>query len=54
MEGKTKWIWHNLSKEEKKALDELALDNNIVIKEADKGGGIVILKKSDYMLEIDR
>uniref|UniRef100_A0A8C5PCD7 Reverse transcriptase domain-containing protein n=1 Tax=Leptobrachium leishanense TaxID=445787 RepID=A0A8C5PCD7_9ANUR len=38
----------NLTKEEKEALKELAEDTTIIIKPADKGGGIVILNREDY------
>ena len=38
----------NLTKNERKALDSLANDMSIVIKEADKGGGIVIMNKDFY------
>lgn len=35
--------WHNLSIEEKRAVDSLSEDQSIVIREADKGGAVVIL-----------
>ncbi|CAH2301947.1 Hypothetical predicted protein, partial [Pelobates cultripes] len=41
----------NLSKKEKMALKQLKNDPNLVIKQADKGGGIVILNREDYMQE---
>ena len=45
---------HNMSHEEKKALDELARCPDIIIKPADKGGAIVILNKTDYVNEAHR
>uniref|UniRef100_A0A8C5QWP4 Reverse transcriptase domain-containing protein n=1 Tax=Leptobrachium leishanense TaxID=445787 RepID=A0A8C5QWP4_9ANUR len=39
---------NNLSKKERKALDELREDDSITIKPADKGGGIVILSTERY------
>uniref|UniRef100_A0A8C5M7U7 Reverse transcriptase domain-containing protein n=1 Tax=Leptobrachium leishanense TaxID=445787 RepID=A0A8C5M7U7_9ANUR len=46
---------HNLTKEEKEALKELADDKTIVIKPADKGGGgIVIQNREDYHEESSR
>lgn len=41
----------NLSKAEQKALDELTKNHNIIIKAADKGGGIVVQGHCDYMAE---
>ena len=42
----------NLTRNERKALDSLANDTSIVIKEADKGGGIVIMNKDFYKRKI--
>ena len=39
----------NLPKQQQKALRELSNNANIVIKEADKGGAITIIKKDDYI-----
>uniref|UniRef100_A0A8C5P9J1 Reverse transcriptase domain-containing protein n=1 Tax=Leptobrachium leishanense TaxID=445787 RepID=A0A8C5P9J1_9ANUR len=39
---------HNLTKEEKKAIKDLDKDETIIIKPADKGGGIVIWSKEAY------
>ena len=38
----------NITRNERKAIDNLAKDTSIVIKEADKGGGIVIMNKEFY------
>ena len=38
----------NLTEEEWKALHELEKIKNIVIKPADKGGGIVVMNRTDY------
>ena len=38
----------NLTEEEWKALHELQKNKNIVIKPADKGGGIVVMNRTDY------
>jgi hypothetical protein len=43
MSSKTKC---NLLKEEEKALKDLSNNDDIVIKEADKGGGVVIMNKT--------
>lgn len=39
---------HNISKEQRIHLEQLAQDKSITIKPADKGGGIVILDKDTY------
>ena len=41
----------NLSASEKEALKNLRNDNSIVIKEADKGSGVVVWDKEDYLKE---
>ena len=41
---------NNLSEKERNALTQLRNNNDIVIKEADKGSCIVIMKKSDYII----
>ena len=38
----------NLTEEEWKALHELEKIKNILIKPADKGGGIVVMNRTDY------
>uniref|UniRef100_A0A8C5WDY6 Reverse transcriptase domain-containing protein n=1 Tax=Leptobrachium leishanense TaxID=445787 RepID=A0A8C5WDY6_9ANUR len=45
-------IKFNLSKEENTAIRNLERDESVVIKPADKGGGVVILKKSCYIAEV--
>eukprot|EP00079_Xenopus_tropicalis_P025906 XP_012819539.1 PREDICTED: uncharacterized protein LOC101732444 [Xenopus tropicalis] len=45
---------NNLTKKEKRALNILKNDHDIVIRKADKGGQIVILNKSDYVFEAHR
>ena len=42
----------NLSSNQRRALHDLKSNNDIVIKPADKGGSIVIMKKDNYMKEI--
>uniref|UniRef100_A0A8C5WDK8 Reverse transcriptase domain-containing protein n=1 Tax=Leptobrachium leishanense TaxID=445787 RepID=A0A8C5WDK8_9ANUR len=44
----------NLSKEDRKALKELADHPDIVVRPADKGGGIVLLSRSQYETEANR
>ncbi|KAJ1082562.1 hypothetical protein NDU88_002727 [Pleurodeles waltl] len=51
--GRKSWS-HNLSSQELMALRSLDDIKDIVIKEADKGGNIVIMNRRDYIGEIDR
>ena len=44
--------FHNLPTEEKKALNNLMTDREIVIRKADKGGAITLLNLEDYKEEI--
>ena len=44
----------NISKSEFASLRSLARDDSIVIKKADKSGTIVIMKKCDYIAEVER
>ncbi|KAJ1216789.1 hypothetical protein NDU88_004388 [Pleurodeles waltl] len=44
----------NLSPQELRALHSLDDIKDVIIKEADKGGNIVIMNRSDYVGEIDR
>ncbi|KAJ1166382.1 hypothetical protein NDU88_006786 [Pleurodeles waltl] len=44
---------HNITGPEQKALHSLTNMINIIIKEADKGGNIVVMNKLDYIGEID-
>ena len=43
---------HNLPTEEKKALNNVMTDREIVIRKADKGGAITLLNQEDYRQEI--
>uniref|UniRef100_A0A8C5PH59 Helix-turn-helix domain-containing protein n=1 Tax=Leptobrachium leishanense TaxID=445787 RepID=A0A8C5PH59_9ANUR len=45
---------HNLTHTEMLALNHLIKDNEVVIKPADKGGGVVILDRQQYLSEIQR
>ncbi|KAJ1192916.1 hypothetical protein NDU88_002222 [Pleurodeles waltl] len=51
--GRKTWT-HNLSPQEQKALRSFDDIKEIVIKEADKGGNIVVMNRKDYVGEIDR
>ncbi|OCT60972.1 hypothetical protein XELAEV_18046998mg [Xenopus laevis] len=42
---------NNLKYKEREALKELQQNKDIVIKRADKGGGIVVMNKDDYLIE---
>ena len=44
----------NLSKEERKALNNLKVRDDIIITHADKGGAVVIISVKDYITEADR
>ena len=46
--------FNNLSKEERDALYSLKNDNTIVIKGADKGSGVVVWDREDYLKEEDK
>lgn len=46
--------WNILPWHERQALQDLAKDPNTVIKKVDKGGGIVILDKDVYLVEVNR
>lgn len=54
LESSRTTIWKNLPWQERKALRNLAKDLNIIIKEADKGGGVVILDRDVYIQEVNR
>lgn len=45
---------NNLTLSERQALDKLCKDKNIVVKPADKGGGLVIMPKTLYDQEVLR
>ena len=49
-----KYKFHNLSKEERDALYSLKYDNTIVIKGADKGSGVLVWDKEDYLKEVHK
>ncbi|KAJ1150829.1 hypothetical protein NDU88_003618 [Pleurodeles waltl] len=44
-------VFHNTTGDEKKVLQEIANNNNIVLKPADKGGAIVIQTTENYQKE---
>jgi len=46
-------IKSNLTREEKQALKDLRNNKDIVIKKADKGGGIAVMDKTEYVTKID-
>ena len=49
----TKLKHHNVTKEERNAINSLRNDASIIIKEADKGSGIVIWDREDYLKEAE-
>ena len=49
----TRLKFHNISKEERQAISSLKNDTSIIIKEADKGSGIVIWDREDYLKEAE-
>lgn len=44
-------VWNNLSLELKRAIDSLSSDQSIIIREADKGGAVVLLDREVYISE---
>lgn len=46
-----KRICNNLSSEEKQALKDLTVNKDIIVKQADKGGSLVLQNRSDYIKE---
>ena len=52
-EPKTK-LHSNISKAEFASLKDLARDDSIVLKKADKSGSIVIMNNCDYIAEVER
>lgn len=52
MGNSSKVEWHNLSLQERRTLEDLARDESSVIKEADKGGAIVVLNTANYHQEL--
>ena len=47
----TKIKYHNITKEERRAIDSLRNDPSIIIKEADKGSCVVVWDREDYLKE---
>lgn len=45
--------YSNLTREERKALKDLKDDTSIIIKQADKGSGVVVWDAKDYLLEAE-
>ena len=50
----TKLSYSNLTKEERLALNSLRDDTSIIIKEADKGSGVVVWDREDYLKEAEK
>lgn len=46
-------VYRNINEDEDKALEDLKNDSSIIIKEADKGGSVVIMNKSYYIEKIE-
>ena len=46
--------YSNITKEEREALKSLQKDTSIIIKEADKGSGIVVWDRDDYLKEAEK
>ena len=49
-----KRLCNNLTKQEKAAMEELKLRDDLVITKADKGGAVVIMDVDDYVKEANR
>ena len=45
--------YHNITREEREAINTLRNDTSIIIKEADKGSGIVVWDRDDYLKEAE-
>lgn len=54
IESRPMQSWQNLPLDERRALDFLSSDRDIIIREADKGGAIVILDREVYIGEVLR
>ena len=50
----TKLSYSSLTKEECLALNWLRDDTSIIIKEADKGSGVVVWDREDYLKEVEK
>ena len=46
-------VYRNITSSENKALEELKRDDSIIIKEADKGGSVIIMNKTYYIQKIE-
>ena len=45
--------YRNISREESEAINSLRSDRTIVVKEADKGSGVVVWDREDYIMEAE-
>ena len=52
IQNENKHIKHNITLEQRNAIKSLAEDSSIIIKEADKGGGIVLMNTDFYKRKI--
>lgn len=52
VESERRRVYHNLSKKERDSLRNLKSRSDLIVKQADKGGGLVLLNKVDYESEI--
>ena len=50
----TKLLYSNLTKEERLALNSLRDDTSIIIEDADKGSGVVVWHRKDYLKEAEK
>lgn len=54
LEQQQKRVYYNLTEQDRQVLSNLASKKDIIIKPADKGGGLVILNRKDYESEVYR
>ena len=54
LEMNTKLKYHNVTREERRAIDSLRNDPSIIIKGADKGSCIVVWDREDYLSEAEK
>ena len=52
-QGRKKNHVMNISKEEERAFRDLLKDDSIIIRPADKGSGITVLNRKDYINELE-